>query len=242
MPTYTHDGLELHYDTFGLGPAVLCIHGATGTGIYEWGELSAALSDRYECVVPDLRGHGRSGHRAGDLGIEQVNGDLLALIEHERLGRPHVMAFSFGAEAALDLELLHPGTCRSLVLISPGLGDPKSSVPSQAQLEAGWPRALRQLHADHHGERHWLDVMLELCDRAARRPKAELEALASIACPILLIVGTGDDPRRIRQAEVLEGAHPRCWLVVVEGARHAVHKDRPAEVAAAAGSFLAGVP
>jgi pimeloyl-ACP methyl ester carboxylesterase len=241
VPTYSHDGLELHYDTEGAGVPVVCVHGATGTGYYEWSEIAHALRDRYRLVVPDLRGHGHSDHRPGEIGIAQINGDLMALIEHERLGRPHVLAFSFGAEAVLELELLHPGTCRSLVLLSPGLGDPKSSVPSREQLEAGWPRALRQLHVDRHGETHWLDVMLELCERAAVRPKADLDALASIACPILLIAGSEDDPRRIHQARILEDAHPRCRLVVIDGARHAVHKDRALEVAAAIDLFLAGV-
>jgi pimeloyl-ACP methyl ester carboxylesterase len=238
VPTFERTGLRLHYDVVGSGPPVLAIHGATGTGPYEWSDLANALSDRYRFIVPDLRGHGRSDHRAGEMGIEYVNEDLLALISHENLGQPHLLAFSFGAEAALELELTHPGTSGSLVLVSPGLGDPKSSVPTREQLEAGWPRSLRRLHAERHGEDHWLDVMVELCERAALRPKADLDALASIGCPVLLVVGGNDDPRRLRQASVLAEAHGRCQLTVIDGARHAVHKERGTEVAAIVGAFL----
>lgn len=238
MPTYERTGLCLHYDVVGCGPPVLGIHGATGTGPYEWSDLATALSDRYRFVTPDLRGHGRSDHRAGEMGIEYVNDDVLALISHEHLGQPHLLGFSFGAEAALELEMTHPGTAASLVLLSPGLGDPKSSLPTREQMVAGWPRALRRLHAERHGEDHWLDVMVEVCDRAAVRPKADLGALASIGCPILLVVGSNDDPRRLRQARVLEEAHDRCQLTVVDGAGHAVHKDRGIEVAAIVGAFL----
>lgn len=238
MPTYENDGLRLHYDVFGSGPAVLCVHGATGTGPYEWSSLVSALADRYQVIVPDLRGHGRSDHRAGRIGIEFVVDDLLALLRERQLERPHVVAFSFGSEVALELELIHPGTSGSLVLLSPGLGDPKSSVPSRAQLEGGWPRTLRELHTGRHGENHWLEVMLELCERASRRPKADLGAIAAIACPILLIAGGSDDPRRIRQARIMEETHDRCRLVVVEGGRHAVHKDRPSEVASVVREFL----
>jgi pimeloyl-ACP methyl ester carboxylesterase len=241
MSTYERDGLRLYYDIFGDGPSILCVHGATGTGRYEWARLTETLGGRYRFIVPDLRGHGRSDHRAGAVGIEHVNDDLLGLLAHEGIVRPHVLAFSFGAEAALDLELTHPGTAASLILVSPGLGDPKSSVPTRAQLEAGWPRSLRQLHVDQHGEDHWLGVMLELCDRAARRPKADLAALAAIECPVLLIVGSNDDPRRIRHAQVFEGAHDRCQLIVVDDGRHAVHRERAADVARAIASFLDGV-
>jgi pimeloyl-ACP methyl ester carboxylesterase len=236
--TYDHDGLRLHYEIVGDGPAILCVHGATGTGLYEWSELASLLGDRFQFIVPDLRGHGESEYRGGSMGIEYVNGDLGALVLHENLGRPHILGFSFGAEAALELELTRPGSSASLILLSPGLGDPKSSVPTRDQLEAGWPRSLRRLHATRHGEEHWLDVMMELCERAALRPKTDINALATIGCPILLIVGSNDDPRRIRQARVLQEAHPRCHLVIVEGARHAVHKDRPGEVAMIVRDFL----
>lgn len=238
MPTYQHDGLELHYELVGAGPAVLCVHGATGTGSYEWSKLADALRQRYRFVIPDLRGHGPSEYRAGEMSIEAVNGDLVALIAHEDLEPPHVLAFSFGAEAALELELTYPGTAASLVLLSPGLGDPKSSVPTRSQLEQGWPRSLRALHAERHGDDHWLDVMLELCERAAVRPKADLEAIGGIACPILLVLGSEDDPRRLRQAEVMRDAHARTQVVTVEGGRHAVHKDFPSEVATVIDEFL----
>jgi len=238
VATYEHDGLRLHYEIVGDGPAVLCVHGATGTGSYEWSELASILGTRYRFIVPDLRGHGESEYRAGRMGIEYVNDDLVALVAHENLEQPHLLAFSFGAEAALDLELTHPGSCTSLILLSPGLGDPKSSVPTRDQLEASWPRSLRRLHAARHGEGHWLDVMLELCERAAQRPRADIDALATVGCPILLIVGSNDDPRRIRQARVLQEAHSQCQLVIVEGARHAVHKEQAGEVAMIVADFL----
>jgi pimeloyl-ACP methyl ester carboxylesterase len=236
--TYCSDGLELSYQIVGSGSPVLCVHGATGTGTYEWLRVVDPLSDRYRFVIPDLRGHGDSDYQAGEMSIEAVNRDLLELIAHEDLKPPHVLAFSFGAEAALDLELTYPGTAASLVLLSPGLGDPKSSVPTRAQLESAWPSRLRTLHSEHHGEDHWLDVMVELCDRAAVRPKADLDAIARIGCPILLVLGSKDDPRRHRQAEVMCEARAGTEIVVIEGGRHAVHQDHPTEVAAAISSFL----
>jgi pimeloyl-ACP methyl ester carboxylesterase len=238
MPTFLNDNLKLHYEEIGAGDSLLCVHGATGAGSYEWDTLAAALSDRWRLVIPDLRSHGKSDHQAGAVGIEFVIDDLRALIAARELGRPHVMGFSFGAEVALDLELTRPGTCRSLILLSPGLGDPKSSVPSRERLEATWPRSLRQLHEERHGEDHWLEVMLELCARAAVRPKADLNEIAGIACPVLLVAGSKDDPRRIRQARVMEEHHRLSQLVVIEEAAHAVHKARPEEVAQEIRHFL----
>ena len=220
---------------------MLCVHGATGTGAYEWSRVADALEDHYRFIIPDLRGHGASDYQAGEMSIEAVDADLLGLIAHEQIGPPHVLAFSFGAEAALELELEYPGTAASLILVSPGLGDPKSSVPTRAQLESRWPGTLRALHTERHGQDHWLDVMVELCDRAARRPKADLNAIGGIGCPLLLVLGSEDDPRRLRQAEVMRDAHDQTEIVVVEGGRHAVHKDHTSEVVAGMDAFLTKV-
>ena len=179
MATYVSDGLTLHYDVVGRGEPILCVHGATGAGMHEWSKLAARLADSFQLVIPDLRSHRMSEHRPGAVGIEYVVGDLLALVDELDVEVPHVMGFSFGAEVALDLELTHPGSCRSLVLLSPGLGDPKSSVPTRERLLATWPDSLRRLHTDTHGEDHWLEVMLELCQRAAVRPKADLRGSPS---------------------------------------------------------------
>lgn len=238
MPNYQHEGLTLYYETIGTGPPVLCVHGATCAGTYEWSKIADALKHDYRFVIPDLRGHRYSDYRAGEMSIEAVDRDLLDLISHECLEPPHLLAFSFGAEAALELELTYPGTAASLILLSPGLGDPKSSVPTRAQLEAGWPPTLRALHAERHGADHWLEIMLELCERAAVRSKADLGAIAQMQCPVLLVLGSQDDPRRLRQAQVMRDAHDRTEIVVIEGGRHAVHKDQPAEVVSAIGTFL----
>lgn len=238
MSTYEHDGLALHYEISGSGPPVLCVHGATGTGSYEWSKVASALRGSFQFIIPDLRGHGLSDYRAGEMSIEAVNGDLLELIATLHLQPPHLLAFSFGSEAALDLELSHPGTAASLILVSPGLGEPNARVPTRQQLESGWPPALRALHATRHGEDHWLEVMLELWTRSAARARADLEDFADIACPVLLIVGSNDDPRRIRQAELMKQAREQTELVVVPAAKHAVHKDQSSEVISVIGAFL----
>src|SRR6185503_2963556 len=138
----------------------------------------------------------------------------------------------------LDLELTEPGTARSLVLLSPGLGQPSTSVPSRDQLQAGWPSSLRRLHRERHSDDHWLEIMLELCERAASRPLLDLDLLASIPCPILLLAGRRDDPRRIRQAEHFASAHDDCRFELIDGGGHAVHKDQPDAVADLVGDFL----
>ena len=149
MHTYERDGLTLGYSVVGGGQPILFVHGATATGEFEWGRLAATLASDYQCVLPDLRGHGRSEFRESDDLGQDICADLRHLIEHLGLDHPHIVGFSYGSEIALMLELSAPGTARSLVLVSPGTGRPSDyRAPRLEHLYRTWPFALRRLHRE----------------------------------------------------------------------------------------------
>jgi 3-oxoadipate enol-lactonase len=242
MSTYERDGLSLAYSVVGEGAPVLFIHGATGTGLFDWGSLADELSSRYSCVMPDLCGHGRSDFRRSDYSGEEIESDLLHLIDHLRLERPHVVGFSYGAEIALTLELRAPGTVRSLVLVSPGTGRSSAArIPSVEYLQRVWPPALRRLHEAHHGPDHWRSLVAVLQEDSARRTELPFEVLKGVGCPVLLLAGDRDDPARQRQGRRFAEVNPLARYVEITGAAHAAHLERPDKVARMIGDFLAEV-
>jgi pimeloyl-ACP methyl ester carboxylesterase len=239
MLTYQRGGHTLAYSVVGEGSPVLFIHGATGTGEYEWGRLAGRLAARHRCVLPDLCGHGRSDHRPSGYSGQEVAADLRRLIDHVGLDRPHVVGFSYGAEIALMLELDAPGTARSLVLISPGTGRASGyRMPSVEYLHRIWPAKLRGLHAERHGPDHWRSLVTVLQQDAQRRPELPAETLANVRCPALLLVGDRDDPIRRRQARQFADVNPAARYEEIAGATHAAHLERPDDVARLVGEFL----
>lgn len=240
MLTYEHDGLSLAYSATGEGTPLLFVHGATGTGTFDWGRLAEGLSSRYRCIVPDLRGHGQSDFRLPGYHGEAIGADLLALIDQLGLGQPHVLGFSYGSEVALRLEIATPGTARSLVLISPGTGRPSGyRMPSLEYLHRVWPNSLRQLHEGRHGPGHWRLLVTLLRQDSARRPELSPDILAAVGCPVLLLAGDHDELTRRRQSQRFAEVNPRARYVEIPGAAHAAHLERPAEVARAVCDFLA---
>ena len=196
--TYERDGLTLGYSVVGDGQPILFVHGATATGEFEWGRLAARLASDYRCVLPDLRGHGRSEFRgSGDMG-QAICADLRHLIEHLGLDRPHIVGFSYGAEISLMLELSAPGTARSLVLVSPGTGRPSDyRAPRLEHLYRTWPFALRRLHETHHGPEHWRQLVTALHEDSVGRSELSAETLGW--CRVSRVAG-GRRPRRVDAA------------------------------------------
>jgi len=240
--TYERDGLTLGYSVVGDGQPILFVHGATATGEFEWGPLATRLASDYQCVLPDLRGHGRSEFRgSSDMG-QAICVDLRRLIEHLGLDQPHVVGFSYGAEISLMLELSAPGTARSLVLVSPGTGRPSDyRVPRLDHLHRTWPFALRRLHETHHGPEHWRQLVTALHEDSVARSELSAETLGGVGCPVLLVAGALDESTRRAQGRRFAEVNASARYVELDGAAHAVHHKCPDRFAQVISAFLAEV-
>src|SRR5246500_2748059 len=240
--TYEHDGVTLGYSLVGDGQPILFVHGTTATGEFEWGRLAARLAADLQCVLPDLRGHGRSElGDSSDMG-QAICADLRHLIEHLGLDHPHIVGFSYGSEISLMLELSTPGTARSLVLVSPGPGRPSDyRVPRLEHLYRTWPFALRRLHETHHGPEHWRQLVTALHMDSVGRSEVSAEALGGVGCPVLLVAGADDESTRRAQGRRFAEVNALARYIELDGAAHAVHHkcaDRFTEVIS---DFLAEV-
>lgn len=240
--TYERDGLSLGYSVVGGGHPIVFVHGATATGEFEWSQLAARLSPHYRCVLPDLRGHGRSAFRGSDKTGDEICADLLHLIDHLGLDHPHIVGFSYGSEVALMVELSRPGTARSLVLISPGTGRPSDyRAPRLEYLYRTWPFALRRLHEAHHGPEHWRLLVTALHEDSVGRSELSTETLAAVECPVLLLAGDRDEPTRQAQGRRFAEVKTQARYVEIRGAAHAAHHECPDRVTEVIADFFAEV-
>ncbi|WP_225847133.1 alpha/beta hydrolase [Streptomyces sp. HPF1205] len=110
---------------------VLAVHGLTGNGL-AWGEVAEALGGT-EVIAPDLRGRGRSRDVAGPGGMARHAEDLIAVLDHFRLGAAVLAGHSMGAFVACVAARRDPARYRELVLVDGGLGIP---VPADADIDA----------------------------------------------------------------------------------------------------------
>lgn len=238
------DGLRVHYDVAGSGDvSALFAHGLTGTGGADWRLLLPELAPHFRCVVPDLRGHGRSDYRDGAVNVDAMLDDVRALIDVEQMGRPHLVGFSMGAELLLSLELEHPGTARALVLIGPSTGCPpdRGGYGVITEEPPHWPQLLRRLHAEHHGPDHWRRLFWAIAGTWGDRPEVGPDRLSQLQCPILVVQGEGEVPYKKRQVKELVDAAPNARLEVLAGADHPVHVQRADAVNALVRDFLLDV-
>jgi 2-succinyl-6-hydroxy-2,4-cyclohexadiene-1-carboxylate synthase len=126
------------------GPAVLLLHGFTGTPA-AWTEVAASLPDGVLAVAPWLPGHdGDPGWFTGDTFDDAVAAVARALVRLHS-GRWHVAGYSLGGRVALGLLVRHPGLFVSAVVIGASAGLRSAAERQERRAaDARWAEMLRE--------------------------------------------------------------------------------------------------
>jgi 2-succinyl-6-hydroxy-2,4-cyclohexadiene-1-carboxylate synthase len=117
--------VHLNVEVRHAGPALLLLHGFTGSSV-TWFSHSEAWR-AFTTIAVDLLGHGRSDCLADPnrYRMERCVEDLLVLLDHLGVQRTAVLGYSMGGRIALYLALHAPQRLWALVLesASPGIED-----------------------------------------------------------------------------------------------------------------------
>jgi N-formylmaleamate deformylase len=122
------NGIKLHYyRTGGDKPQVVINHGAGDDGLC-WTRIALELEKDYDVILPDARGHGKSGSGKGDYSTQQRVADLVSLIETLKLERPVVGGHSMGADTSMHLAAECPDLARAVFLEDPPIISPGEAL------------------------------------------------------------------------------------------------------------------
>ena len=113
------NGHEFSYLDSGDGPALLFIHGLTGSQ-RNWAHLINALNHDHRVLAPDLFGHGASAKVMGDYSLGAHAATLRDLLDLLGINRVTLVGHSFGGGVAMQFFYLFPERVERLVLVSSG--------------------------------------------------------------------------------------------------------------------------
>jgi 3-oxoadipate enol-lactonase len=118
MKTVTSGDAQLRCEhTLRPGAPALLLINSLGASLEMWDDQFAALSERYELIRYDARGHGRSS--AGsitELPLSQLADDALAILDACGIARAHVCGLSMGGMTAMHMARYTPDRVLKLIL------------------------------------------------------------------------------------------------------------------------------
>jgi 3-oxoadipate enol-lactonase len=126
MPTVQVNDLTMYYERHGAG-APLVLIGGLGLDLSEWGSIVPWLAERYEVIVFDNRGAGRTDKPDMPYSIGMMAEDTAGLMRALGVQRAHIVGVSMGGRIALELALTHPELVNKLVLVSTSARSPRRS-------------------------------------------------------------------------------------------------------------------
>lgn len=246
------DDYSAHFSRIGSGEPVLMLHG--GFLLEEaWAGEVPSLAERFEVVLTDTRGHGRSTLGEGPMSYRRFAGDTAELIESLGLGPCHLVGWSDGGCTGIALALHRPDLLRSLVLVGAPYNydnyDEAARGRMARMLRPGSPEllALRLLRTTLNPEKASWEVFLErMTEMWTTLPDFTTADLGGIKTPTL-VVGADRDEYLSRPGEPLRvfeqtaAAIPGAVLQVVEGGTHELPIEKPEKLNRILLDFLAGL-
>jgi pimeloyl-ACP methyl ester carboxylesterase len=252
------DGASLNWCSNGKGPIIVLIHGV-GADLQSWEEIVQQLSNEYQLVRLDLRGHGRSD-RISSCSMEDFVQDIELLFRAAGIKQAHLVGFSLGGLIAQHFALAYPERLKSIVLLSTVadrtpeervriLGradiiktDGISAVTKQAE-ERWFSPSFRAAHPERIARR-----LSELCDNDPISYEAAYRVFATadeglrycdISVPTLIATGEHDPNSNSRMARALHAGISGSRLRILPNLRHSVLVEAPQLIASLIRDFVA---
>ena len=251
--TVTVNGVRLHCEERGAGPAILGIHGCSSSAMV-WESAAATLAGLGRVITYDRRGCTRSErpepYERVDVAVHAD--DAAALLDALDAAPAVVIGRSYGGEVATDLALRYPDRVRALVLLE---GAPATLSPAAQRWNRAFAERMRAVAAragaDAVGEAligevagadTWrslpggLQRMFAhngpaiLAELAGVWRAAAAAAIAAIEQPVLL-VGAADSLPEFRDPnDAMAAALPNARVVLVAG-DHLIDPAEPSVLA-----------
>jgi len=246
-------------DTQNGHPSVICVHGLGGTS-NTWSAMLSAF-EGHRLIRVDLPGCGRAPPLKGEVSVQGLVANLVALCENKSIEQAHWVAHSMGTVLCQHLAALHPRLIKSLVLFGPIVvpsEQARSGLRSRAQAvedagDLGMQSVADQLlktaispHSRTHSPVSLAYVRESLMQQSPKAYAAHCLALAQaqaapieqIRVPSLLVTGDEDQVSTPDGVRAMGRRMPRSQSIVLSRCGHWTPIEKPHDCARETRQFL----
>jgi pimeloyl-ACP methyl ester carboxylesterase len=246
------NGVNIHYEVHGSGPAILLTHGYSATARM-WDGQIAPLSRDHTLILWDMRGHGESDYPSDPTRYseEETVADMAAILDTVGAKQAVIGGLSLGGYMSLAFHRAHPERVKALLIIDTGPGFKNdearqgwndTAMKTAARFEREGLAPLARASAERSGAKHRSADGLILAARGmlTQRDARVIESLPEIKIPALVVVGADDAPF-LKAADYMAAKIPGASKVVIPNAGHAANVDQPELFNKAINGFLQGL-
>jgi 3-oxoadipate enol-lactonase len=238
--------VEVHFEVSGVdGAPVVVLSNSLGTTLHMWDDQVAVLSEHFQVLRYDQRGHGKSPVPQGPYAVPELGADLLRLLDRLELDRVHYAGLSLGGMTGMWLAAHAPERIDRLALLctsaylppAEGWHDRAKTVRAagtvavaDASLRRWFTPEWLAAHPDTGAKFHQMISGLAAEGYAgcaeAIATMDERADLAAITAPALVIAGIDDPATPPDHGERIAAGIAGARLEVLDHARHLANVER----------------
>lgn len=222
------------------------IHGALGNGA-QLAPLARLLDDAFAVHMIELEGHGSTPMSADAYDLARFRANVRDAMKRRGVEHAAIFGYSMGGYVALTLAEESPEIVTRVITLGTKLAwSPESAARETARLDPAIirhkvPKFAETLEHRHDGAGGWELVLARtasLTTELGASPPVDAGLRATIACPVLLMVGDRDNVVSIEETASATRDFAHGELAVVPDTHHPFEQVRVPLVAALVRDFM----
>ena len=227
MPKATASGhvdvgdASIYYATYGTGDPVVLLHGGLGNSDH-WAFQLPVLADKFQVIVIDSRGQGRSTlSKQTKLTYRVMANDVIEVLDHLEIEKASFVGWSDGGVIALDVAIQKPARVNKLFVFGANYDSsgrkPRKGTATFAAYAAKCRADYRKIAKDPKAYGDVVASLMPVWRSQGGFSKDQLRGISATA-----VMAIGDHDELIRSDHVAEMAKliPGAELVVFQNASH----------------------
>ena len=217
------NGTQICFEVHGSGEPLVLLHGFSGSS-QDWLPTLHLWDSRFQFIIPDLRGHGRSAALTTNFRHDDAAVDVLALLDLLGIKKVNGVGISGGGNVLLHLATMQQDRIRAMVLVSATSHFPeqaraimrnyRDSLPPQE-----WER-LRRTHPGGDGQIESILASVQAFADSNDDLQFTPADLATISARAWIVQGDRDPLYPVEISREMARSIPNAQLSIVPGGGH----------------------
>ncbi len=267
----TDDGVKLYFEETGAGAPIVFVH-EFAADHRSWEMQMRHFGQRYRCITYGARGYPPSDvpEKPESYSQNRATDDILAVMDHLKIDKAHVVGLSMGGFASLHFGFRHPARARSLVVAGVGYGAEKHEtakfkaevgIVARSLLEEGmaafaekYAYGPTRVQFENKDPRGFAQFKKELAEHSAlgsantqlgcqgERPSLYdlVDKMRAMTVPTLVLTGDEDWPC-LAPSMLMKREIPSAALAVMPNCGHTINLEDPDQFNRIVGDFIVQV-
>ena len=230
VDTVALNGIQVYYEIHGDGEPLIFLHGGLGNSDY-WEKQVPVFSEKYQVILMDSRGHGRSTFDETPIGYSLMASDVIALMDYLSIEKASLVGWSDGGIIGLDLAINHPNRMKKIIAYGANFHPDgvRPDIEDNETFNAYVEKAIADYKALSPAPERVDEFFENIGNMWATEPNFSPEQLDSITVPILVLDGEDEEAILTEHTVEMAGMIPGSELILMPGTGHFAMWEQPEE-------------